>query len=116
MTDRLSDISDDEPLTTSYRIYGRRITSLPFDYAITSEDLTDPGHSDGFNMRQRVECKHSSFRAFRIAQNKLISSLSRMAALYWFMTIITDQFESKLLSIEILIRGGDGPVRKKISA
>lgn len=27
-----------------------------------------------------------------------------MAALYWFMTIITDQFESKLLSIEILIK------------
>lgn len=37
-----SDIGDKEPLTPSHLLYGRRITSLPFDYGITSEDLTDP--------------------------------------------------------------------------
>lgn len=50
------DIGDEEPLISSHLLYGRRITSLPFDYGITSEDLTDPDYgNNGFDVGRRVK-------------------------------------------------------------
>ena len=50
-----SDIGDEEPLTPSHLLYGRRITSLPFDHGITSEDLTDPDYGNDSDMGRRVK-------------------------------------------------------------
>ena len=50
-----SDIGDKEPLTPSHLLYGRSITSLPFDHGITSEDLTDPDYGNDSDMGRRVK-------------------------------------------------------------
>ena len=53
-----TDICDEEPLTPTHPLYGRRVNSLPFDYGITSDDLTDPNYSDGANIRRGAwSCK-----------------------------------------------------------
>ena len=46
-----SGICDEEPLTPTHPLYGRRVNSLPFDYGITSDDVIDPNYSDGANIR-----------------------------------------------------------------
>ena len=50
-----SDIGDEEPLTPSHLLYRRRITSLPSDYPITAENLTNPDYGDGSDIRRRVK-------------------------------------------------------------
>ncbi|XP_074634310.1 uncharacterized protein LOC141892876 [Acropora palmata] len=60
-----SDICDEEPLTPTHPLYGRRVNSLPFDYGITSDDLTDPNYSDSANIRRRVKLQAHLLQRFR---------------------------------------------------
>ena len=51
-----TDIGDKEPLTRpSHLLYGRKITSLPFDYGITTKDLTDPDYGNGSDLGRQVK-------------------------------------------------------------
>lgn len=60
-----SDICDEEPVTPTHPLCGRRVNSLPFDYGITSDDLTDANYSDGANIRRRVKLQAHLLRRFR---------------------------------------------------
>ena len=48
------DICDEETLTHSHLIFGR-VTSLPFDWGIPSDDVIEPSYGDGINIRRRVK-------------------------------------------------------------
>ena len=50
-----SDINDAEPLTPSHLLYGRRITSLPFDTPISPEELADPDYGTESDVQRRVK-------------------------------------------------------------
>jgi hypothetical protein len=50
-----SDINDEEPLTPSHVLYGRRITSLPFDTPVSDDDLTDPDYGSESAIQRRVK-------------------------------------------------------------
>jgi len=59
-----SDICDEEPLSPLHLLYKRRVTSLPFDYGITSDDRTDPNNGDGANVRRRVKLQAHLLQRF----------------------------------------------------
>ena len=42
-------------MTPSHLLYGRRITSLPFDISVSDDDLTDPDHGNEIDIRRRVK-------------------------------------------------------------
>ena len=119
-----SDISDEEPLTPSYLLYGRRITSLPFDYTITSEDLTDPDFGDGSDIRRRVKIqalilqrfwnrwKHDYLTSLR--EFHRTSGTNRQSIKKGEVMLVHDETPRttwKLAVVEGLIKGGDGLVR-----
>lgn len=47
-----SDVSDEEPLTPSHLLYGRRITHLP--YPEIEDEVSDPTYGDDSALRQRA--------------------------------------------------------------
>jgi hypothetical protein len=55
------DINHEEPLTPSHLLYGRRITSLPFDTSVCDDDLNDPDYANGSNIRRRAKLQKPSF-------------------------------------------------------
>lgn len=59
-----SDICNEEPLSPLHLLYKRRVASLPFDYGITSDDLTDPNYGDGANIRRRVKLQAHLLQRF----------------------------------------------------
>ena len=50
-----SEINDEELLTTSHVLYGRRITSLPFDISVLDDDLTDHDYGNETDICRRVK-------------------------------------------------------------
>ena len=121
-----SHIGDEEPLTPSHLLYGRRITSLPFDYGITSEDLTDPGHmlGNGSDMRRRAKMQGLILQRFwNRWRHEYLTSLhefhsttgtNNQSIKKGEVVLVHDDTHRltwKLAVIDSLIEGGDGLVR-----
>ena len=119
-----SDIGDEESLTPSHLLYGRRITSLPFDHGITSEDLADPDYGNGSDMGCRVkmqalilQCfwnrwRHEHLTSLREFQ-KTTGTNKQSIKKGEVVLVHDDTYRStwKLAVIESLIEGRDGLVR-----
>ncbi|PFX23152.1 hypothetical protein AWC38_SpisGene12298 [Stylophora pistillata] len=121
-----SHIGDEEPLTPSHLLYGRRITSLPFDYGITSEDLTDPGHmlGNGSDMRRRAKMQGLILQRFwNRWRHEYLTSLhefhsttgtNNQSIKKGEVVLVHDDTHRltwKLAVIDSLIEGADGLVR-----
>ena len=119
-----SDIGDEEPLTPSHLLYGRRITSLPFDYPITAEDLTDPDYGDGSDIRRRVKMQALILQRFWSRwRHEYLTSLrefhrttgtNQQSIKKGDVVLVHDDTPRaswKLAIFESLIKGGDGMVR-----
>ena len=77
----LSDICDGEPLTPSRLLYRRTVSFLPFDYGITSDDLTDRNYGDGVSKRRcmRLQTHLVSGRGGNIKTSPVfVNSIARL--------------------------------------
>ena len=64
LTYQSADVTDPEPLTPSYLLYGRRITTFP--YTITeNEELTDPTYSTGTRLQDRAQRQEQLLQHFQ---------------------------------------------------
>ena len=119
-----SDIGDEEPLTPSHLFYGRRITSLPFDHGITSEDLTDPDYGNDSDMGRRVKMQALILQRFWNSwRHEYLTSLrefhkttgtNKQFIKKGEVVLVHDDTHRstwKLAVIESLIEGGDALVR-----
>ena len=116
-----SDCVDEEPLTPSHLLNGRRITSLP--YPIT-DDPSDPDYGSASDMRQRVTAQaHILERFWKRWRHEYLTSLrefhrttgtNEQSIKTGDVVLVYDEGPRsswKLAVIEDLIRGGDGLVR-----
>lgn len=119
-----SDIGDEEPLTPSNLFYGRRITSLPFDHGITSEDLTDLDYGNDSDMGRRVKMQALILQRFwNTWRHEYLTSLrefhkttgtNKQSIKKGEVVLVHDDTHRstwKLAVIESLIEGGDALVR-----
>ena len=119
-----SEIGDEEPLTPSHLLHGRRITSLPFDYGITSEDLTDTDYGSSSDVGRQVKMqalilqrfwnrwRHEYLTSLREFHNT--SGTNKQSIKKGEVVLVHDDTHRstwKLAVIESLIEGGDGLVR-----
>ena len=118
----VSDVSDEEPLTPSHLLYGRRITHLP--YPEIENEVSDPTFGDESPLRQRANkqalilqqfwyrWKHeylTSLREFRRNTGTNKQSIKKGD-----VVLVHDESPRltwKLAVVECLIKGGDGLIR-----
>jgi hypothetical protein len=119
-----SDINDEEPLTPSHLLYGRRITSLPFDTPVSDDDLTDPDYGSESDIRRRVKLQAIILQRFwKRWRHEYLTSLrefhrssgdNKQIIKKGDVVLVHDDSPRstwKLAVVEDLIRGGDNLVR-----
>ena len=118
-----SDLQDDEPLTPSHLLYGRRITSLPYP-AIDEEEQVDPNYGDDSEIRRRNKLQAAILQRFwsrwrheyltSLREFHRISGNNHQTIKVGDIVLVHDdkpRYSWKLAIIEQLIRGNDGLVR-----
>ena len=119
-----SDINDAEPLTRSHLLYGRRITSLPFDTPISPEELADPDYGTESDVQRRVKLQAVILQRFwRRWRHKYLTSLreyhrssgdNKQAIKRGDVVLVHDdgpRSSWRLAVVEDLIKGGDDLIR-----
>ena len=119
-----SEINDEEPLTPSHLLYGKRITSLPFDISVSDDDLTDPDYGNETDIRHRVKLQAVILQRFwKRWRHEYLTSLrefhrssgdNKESIKKGDVVLVHDDGPRstwKLAVVEDLIRGGDNLVR-----
>ena len=118
-----SDLQDEEPLTPSHLLYGRRITSHPYP-AINEEEIVDPNYGDDCEIRKRYKLpavilqrlwsrwRHEYLISLR--EFHRISGNNHQTIKVGDIVLVHDdkpRYSWKLAIIDELIRRNDGLVR-----
>ena len=119
-----SEINDEEPLTPSHLLYGRRITSLPFDLPVSDDELTDPNYGNETDINRRVKLQAIILQRFwKRWRHEYLTSLrefhrssgdNKESIKKGDVVLVHDDGPRstwKLAVVENLIRGGDNLVR-----
>ena len=117
-----SDIQDDTPLTPAHLLYGRRITSLP--YQANGDEIDDPTYGDDSELRRRNNLQATILERFWSRwRHEYLTSLrefhrssgnNEQTIRKGEIVMVHDEKPRnawKLAVIEELIRGNDGLVR-----
>ena len=118
-----SDVSDEEPLTPSHLLYGRRITVLPYP-VIDKEEINDPDYSSSEQLRRRACQQALLFQTFwhrwkhdyltYLREFHRTSGNNQQKIKVRDVVLVHDDSPRrnwKLAVIEDLHKGGDGLVR-----
>ena len=119
-----SDINDAEPLIPSHLLYGRRITSLPFDTPISPEELADPDYGTESDVQRRVKLQAVILQRFwRRWRHEYLTSLreyhrssgdNKQTIKRGDVVLVHDdgpRSSWRLAVVEDLIKGGDDLIR-----
>jgi len=67
-----------DPLTLAHLLYGRRITSLPYEF-VNEEEVDDPTFSDQSHVRRSANNRHWNYNTLKQGGGMNISPLCKSA-------------------------------------
>ena len=118
-----SELEEVDPLTPAHLLYGRRITSLPYE-TVDEDELDDPNFGDSLSITRRAKQQALTLQHFRSRwRHEYLTSLreyhkttgtNRQKVKVGEVVLIQDdtpRIDWKLAVVEQLIEGKDGLVR-----